>query len=248
LGFDCRDIVPIPYCTIYWSWTFVKSSQIRSNTHTLPKQQLCSRIFLGHYNVPIVKFWNSNYTILNYCLLNFWIIWIMFFWLYEEGLTLPIFSIVGMEIVAIFSWLSIFYMEIVVKSVSLDYYCIRNFETQGFVLWLIFTNGKVDYGLCAFDCDLWTQNVFLLFLAPPLAMHGCMFISPLTKSWSPNTYSRRCMCPQYIQAHMGLLSPLCRHLQITTHRYGHLPKKRIAMSPSPHIKFKPPMLFDMWVV
>ncbi len=159
------------------------------------------------------------------------------FWLDEEVLTLTIFLIMGMEIVALFSQLFIFYMEIVVKPASLDYSCIQNFETQSFVLWLIFTNGKVDYCLCAFDCVLWTQNVFLLFLTPPLAMRGCLFISPLTTSWLPNTYAWRCMCRQYIQAHFGLLSPLCRHLQITTCHYGHLPKKRIIMSPPPHIKF-----------
>jgi hypothetical protein len=100
-------------------------------------------------------------------------------------------------------------MEIVVKLASLDYLCIQNFGTQSFVLRLIFTSGKVDYCLCAFNCDLWTQNVFLLLLAPPLAMCGCMFISPLTTSWLPNTSSWQCMCHQYIQAHLGLL-PLYR--------------------------------------
>jgi hypothetical protein len=109
-------------------------------------------------------------------------------------LTLPIFLIVGMEIVALFSWLSIFYMEIVVQLTSVDYSCKQKFKTQSFVLWLIFTNGKVDCCLCAFDCDLWTQNVFLLLLAPPLAMCECMLISLLATSISPNTYSWQCMC------------------------------------------------------
>jgi hypothetical protein len=56
------------------------------------------------------------------------------FWLDEEVLTLTIFLIMGMEIVALFSQLFIFYMEIVVKPASLDYSCIQNFETQSFVL------------------------------------------------------------------------------------------------------------------
>ncbi len=77
-------------------------------------------------------------------------------------LTLPIFLIVVLEIVALFSRLSISYMEIVVKLASLDYSYIQNFETQSFVLRLIFTNGKVDCCLCAFACEL--KMCFFCFL------------------------------------------------------------------------------------
>jgi hypothetical protein len=155
---------------------------------------------------------------MNYCLLNLWIYELFKLWFFAwwKSVNLAYFFNCVMEIVALFSRLSIFYMEIVMKPASLDYSCIQNFETQSFVLWLIFTNGKVDYCLCAFDGDLWTQNVFLLFLTPPLAPFNNKLIAKyifMTMHVSP------------IQAHLGLLSPLCKHLQITTRHYGHLPKK-----------------------
>lgn len=134
-----------------------------------------------------MKFTLHHFELLFAWIIVYWISEIMnylnsIFRLDEEVLTLPIFSIMGMEIVALFSRPSISYMEIVVKPASLDYSCTQSFETQTSVSGLIFTNGKVNYCLCAFDWDLWTQNVFLLFLAPPLAMCGCMLISPLATS------------------------------------------------------------------
>jgi hypothetical protein len=71
---------------------FRKVKWIKKQHTYLSKATKKFRVFLGHYKVPNVEFWNSNYTILNYCLhellfiefMNLWIILILFFGLMKK--------------------------------------------------------------------------------------------------------------------------------------------------------------------
>jgi hypothetical protein len=54
---------------------------------------------------------------------------------------------------------------------------------------------------------LWTQNVFLFFVAPPLGMGGYMFISPLAITQSPNTY----LCDACVAAMFKHILSYCCH-------------------------------------